>query len=74
MSDYDTQPQVEEQYDSEHDVQNLGTFSAEPASEDAWAPEKEGSEWNDMGLTPQEQFDILFGYAEERHIEKGRRH
>jgi hypothetical protein len=42
-----------------------GTFCAEPSSEDGW---------DDMDLTPQEQFDILFGYAEERHIERGARH
>ena len=35
-----------------------GTFKGEPASEDGW---------NDNGLTPAEEFDILFGYAEERH-------
>ena len=35
-----------------------GTFCAEPSSEDAW---------DDMGMTPEQQFDILFGYAEERH-------
>jgi hypothetical protein len=36
-----------------------GTFCAEPSSEEAW---------DDMGMTPQEQFDVLFGYAEERHM------
>ena len=35
-----------------------GTFCAEPSCEDAW---------DDMGMTPEQQFDILFGYAEERH-------
>jgi len=38
-----------------------GTFCAEPSSEEAW-------EWDDMGMTPEQQFDILFGYAEERHM------
>jgi hypothetical protein len=35
-----------------------GTFCAEPSSEDAW---------DDTDMTPEQQFDILFGYAEERH-------
>ena len=35
-----------------------GTFCAEPSCEDAW---------DDTGMTPEQQFDILFGYAEERH-------
>ena len=35
-----------------------GTFCAEPSAEEAW---------DDMGMTPEEQFDVLFGYAEERH-------
>ena len=72
ITTFDTQLQVEDQYDSEQDPR--GTFKGEPASEDAWAPVQEDSEWDDMGMTPQEQFDILFGYAEERHIEKGRQH
>jgi hypothetical protein len=35
-----------------------GTWAGEPANED---------NWDDMGMTPEQQFDILFGYAEERH-------
>jgi hypothetical protein len=41
-------------YATEHDERNaLRTFAAEPANED--------------NLTPAQEFDILFGYAEERH-------
>ncbi len=59
--DFDTQPQVEEQYDSmqEESLREMGTFASEPANEDGW---------DDMGMTSQQQFDILFGYAEERHM------
>lgn len=48
---FNTQPQSDE-YATEHeDVR--GTFAVEPANED--------------NLTPAQEFDILFGYAEERH-------
>jgi len=43
-----------------------GTWKGEPANEDAWAPEEE-VQWDDIEMTPEQQFDILFGYAEERH-------
>jgi hypothetical protein len=49
--DYNTQPQSDE-YATEHE-EVRGTFAAEPANED--------------NLTPAQEFDILFGYAEERH-------
>jgi hypothetical protein len=39
-------------YATEHE-EVRGTFAAEPANED--------------NLTPAQEFDILFGYAEERH-------
>ena len=57
MTKFDTDVQCEEAY---------GTFKGEPASEDGWP-----TEWRfdmpPMDLTPAEEFDILFGYAEERH-------
>ena len=49
--DFNTQPQSDE-YATEHE-EVRGTFAAEPANED--------------NLTPEQAFDILFGYAEERH-------
>lgn len=53
--DYNTQLQSDE-YATEHEEMR-GTFAAEPAVE----PEP------DFDMTPEESFDILFGYAEERH-------
>lgn len=49
--DFNTQPQSDEMA-SEYEAMR-GTFAGEPANED--------------NLTPEEEFDILFGYAEERH-------
>jgi len=50
---YLTHPQSDE-FASEHEERaTLNTFTAEPANED--------------NLTPAQEFDILFGYAEERH-------
>lgn len=41
MSDYDTQIQVEEQYDSlkEEFLRDMGTFAGEPANEDKYNTE-----------------------------------
>jgi len=52
ISKFDITPQCEE---------FSGTFCAEPASEDGWS-----FYTADADMTPAEQFDILFGYAEER--------
>lgn len=59
MSKFDIDPQCEEVY---------GTFKGEPASEDGWPAEwHEGAAIGEGSLTPEQEFDILFGYAEERH-------
>lgn len=58
ISKFDVTPQVEEAY---------GTFKAEPASEDGWPTEWRFDMPEDDSISPEEAFDILFGYAEERH-------
>ncbi len=54
--DYNTQPQSDEYATEREEVR--GTFAAEPAVEQEPHP---------LGITPEQEFDILFGYAEERH-------
>ena len=61
MSDYDTQIQVEDQYDSlrEENFRELHTYACEPASEDGT---------NIEGLLAKERYkDVLQGYAEDRY-------
>lgn len=69
MSTFDIQPQVEEHYDSqqEENLREMGTAYAEPASEDAWPNEWRFDMPQDDDISPEQAFDILFGYAEERH-------
>lgn len=58
MTKFDTDAQCEEAY---------GTFKGEPASEDGWPKEWRFDMPEDDSISPEEAFDMLFGYAEERH-------